>query len=178
MLLRSVAICLLAVSLAPAWLGAQARDSVPPTDSVFSMEPLLVTASRLPGVGARLGLTVTSRAVRASDGPYVADLLRDLPGAFVDEASGPGGPTIVRLRGGEEVFTQILVDGVQVNQNGGFFDFQGLALSNLGAVEVARGPQSAVYGSSAVSGVVHFLTPRGRAGSPEVTLQGEGATAS
>lgn len=168
----AAALCL-ALSVTASALGAQSRDSIPPADSVFSVEPLLVTASRLPGAGARLGLTVTSLAVRPSDGPYVADLLRAMPGVFVDEASGPGGPTIVRLRGGEEVFTQILVDGVQVNQNGGFFDFQGLALSNLAAVDVARGAQSAVYGSSAVSGVVNFLTSRGQAGSPELRLRAE-----
>jgi vitamin B12 transporter len=164
-------------SVLPASADAQARDSVPPADSVFSVEPLLVTASRLPGVGARLGLTVTSLDVRPSSGSYAADWLRVIPGAFIDEASGPGGPSIVRLRGGEEVFTQILVDGVQINQNGGYFDFQGLALSNVASVEVARGPQSAVYGSSAVSGVVHFLTPRGHVGKPEVRILAEGGAA-
>jgi outer membrane cobalamin receptor len=122
-------------------------------------------------------MTLTSSPVRPWDAPYAAELLRTTPGAFIDEAAGPGGPTIVRLRGGEEVFTQVLVDGVQVNQNGGFFDFQGLSLSNLASVDVARGPQSAVYGSSAVSGVVNFLTPRGEVGRPEVRLRAEGGTA-
>lgn len=60
-----------ALFLATSALGAQARDSLPPADSVFWVEPLLVTASRLPGAGARLGLTVTSRAVKPSDSPYV-----------------------------------------------------------------------------------------------------------
>ncbi len=170
--------CLLVLGIVSTPLGAQEPDSVPARpDTVFSVEPLVVTATRLAGSGARLGLTVTSRVLRTSDSPYVMEALRTMPGAFVDEAAGPGGPTIVRLRGGEEVFTQILVDGVQINQNGGYFDFQGLALSNLGAMEVARGPQSAVYGSSAVSGVVGFLTPRGESGDPDVRLRAEVGTA-
>lgn len=159
-------------------LSAQDRDSTAARpDTVFPLEALVVTATRLPGAGARLGLTVTSRTPRPSDSPYLIEALRTIPGAFVDEAAGPGGPAIVRLRGGEEVFTQILVDGVQINQNGGFFDFLGLALSNLGSMEVARGPQSAVYGSSAVSGVVGFVTPRGEAGRPAVDVRAEGGAA-
>jgi len=81
---------------------------------------------------------VSVQDLRTEPPRYAFELLRDLPGAHVDEGAGPGGPTIVRIRGGEEVYTQILLDGVQVNQTGGFFDMQGLALSNLERVEVVR----------------------------------------
>jgi outer membrane cobalamin receptor len=183
------AICLASLAAAPS-LAAQARperaDTVRPgQDSVargpIPLSPVVVTGVVVPTPRARLGFavsTIGSTQLRAEPAPYTIDALRELPGTFVDEATGPGGPTIVRLRGGEEVFTQILVDGVQVNQNGGFFDFQGLSLSNLDRVEVARGPQSAIYGSSAVSGVLNFLTSRGTPGQPawSATLEGGRAT--
>lgn len=148
---------------------------------LFTVAPLVVTVSRVPlpanQVGFALSL-VTAEELALERPQYVANALRSLPGSYIDEAAGPGGPTIVRLRGGEEVFTQILFDGIKVNQNGGFFDFQGLALSNLERIEVLRGPQSALYGSSAVSGVVNFVSRRGVLGPPRFrfTAEGGGAT--
>lgn len=138
-----------------------------PDSAVFPLDPIMVTVSRLPLRPSRAGFAVTvvpEVALRTQRPRYAMDVLRELPGAFLDEATGPGGPSIIRLRGGEEVFSQILMDGVQVNENGGFFDFQGVTLTNVGQIEVARGPQSALYGSSAVSGVVQFLTPPGDPG--------------
>nr|NIP58489.1 TonB-dependent receptor [Gemmatimonadota bacterium]NIR78871.1 TonB-dependent receptor [Gemmatimonadota bacterium]NIT87516.1 TonB-dependent receptor [Gemmatimonadota bacterium]NIU31384.1 TonB-dependent receptor [Gemmatimonadota bacterium]NIU36059.1 TonB-dependent receptor plug domain-containing protein [Gemmatimonadota bacterium] len=164
-------------------LAAQEADSagaLPDTSEVVDLPPLVVTGTGVPVSPDDLGFAlsvVTAGELRSEPRLHAADILRDLPGSFVDESVGPGGPTIVRLRGGEEVFTQILMDGVRVNENGGFFDFQGLALSHVERVEVARGPQSALYGSSAVSGVVNFITPRGRPGPTRWEFRGEGGGA-
>lgn len=168
-------------------VGAQEPDTAAarqPVDSaklpVVSLPPLVVTVSKSPlapnQVGFALSL-ITAEELDLERPVYTADVLRTVPGIFIEEAAGPGGPTIARLRGGEEVFTQILIDGVQVNENGGFFDFQGFSLSNLERVEVLRGPQSAVYGSSAVSGVINFITHRGEAGPPRFRFAGEGGDA-
>lgn len=145
------------------------------------LEAITVTGVLNPAPLNRLGFAlsvITRQSLLAEPRLYAVDALRTLPGAFIDEAAGPGGPTIIRLRGGEEVFTQILMDGVQLNENGGFFDFQGYTLTNIDRIEVARGPQSAMYGSSAVSGVVHFITRQGFVGRPrfELTSEGGGAT--
>ena len=150
------------------------------TAGALLLPPIVVTAARTPIRPERVGFAIGAvmPAELALRRPATAaDALRDAAGAFIDEAAGPGGPTIVRLRGGEEVFTQILVDGVQVNENGGFFDFQGLVPSNIERIEVARGPQSALYGSSAVSGVVSFLSPRGQPGPARWSAYAEGSTA-
>lgn len=178
-------VILAALSATP--LFAQERDTTgtqePDTSSaeLVTLAPLVVTVSRVPLRADRIGFAfslVRSEQLSLEKPLYAADPLRNLPGTYIDEAAGPGGPTIVRVRGGEEVFTQILMDGVKVNQNGGFFDFQGLTLANVERIEVARGPQSALYGSSAVSGVVHFITRRGELGPPrlEFTAEGGGAT--
>jgi vitamin B12 transporter len=173
------------LTVAAAAVAAQEPDSgaVAPPDSVpraVRLRGILVTGAKTPVAAERVGYAVTvvtSADLAAERSLYAADALRDLPGAFIDEAAGPGGPTIVRLRGGEEVFTQIIMDGVMINQNGGFFDFQGFPLTNVERIEVARGPQSAVYGSSAVSGVVQFVTRRGAPGPLRVELVTEGGGA-
>jgi outer membrane receptor protein involved in Fe transport len=144
------------------------------------LPPFIVTGAMIPIRASQAGFAVAvvdSASLARLRPTYAADVLRDLPSTFVEEAVGPGGPTIIRIRGGEEVFTQILMDGVETNQNGGFFDLQGLTLTNVERVEVTRGPQSAVYGSSAMSGVVHFVTRPGTAGPPQLEVSGEGAGA-
>ncbi|NIP79281.1 MAG: TonB-dependent receptor plug domain-containing protein, partial [Gemmatimonadetes bacterium] len=134
----------LALFLVAAPGAAQQPDSVR-ADSVadpVDLAPLVVTASRIPVQADRLGFATTvirPASIDARRPQYAVDILEQVPGGFIDEAVGPGGPTIVRLRGGEEVFTRILVDGVAINENGGFADLQGLMLTNIDRVEVARG---------------------------------------
>ncbi len=155
------------------YVHAQVRDTVrvdsAGQEQVVLVDSVVVTGARLPLTKRELGfaVSVVSAEALAKKPPlYAIDVLRSGSGGFIDEAAGPGGPSIIRLRGGEEVFTQILLDGVHINQNGGFFDLQGFTLNNVERVEVARGPQSAVYGSSAVSGAVNFITRRGVPGRP------------
>ncbi len=177
-----LALCITVMPGLPArTYAAQVQDSVRVTQDTVPvpLAPLVVTASRQPVRSDRIGFAVSvldEAELSARRAVTVADALRNAAGSFIDESAGPGGPTIVRLRGGEEVFTQILVDGVRINQNGGFFDFQGVTLSNIERIEIARGPQSALYGSSAVSGVIQLLTAAGRPGSPRVKMSADGGT--
>jgi vitamin B12 transporter len=183
---RLGAILALFVSTGP--LLAQRPDSSARVDSSRAraearrqgqLLPTVVITGSLSGTSReRLGVAhsvVDRAALRAEPSPAAVDPLRHTTGAYVDEANGPLGPTIIRLRGAEETFTQILVDGVQANENGGFFDWLGLTLVNVDRIEVARGPQSAVYGSSAMSGVVQIFTRVGEPGPPRVEALFEGA---
>lgn len=166
-------------------LGAQTPDSVATArdtaPGALALAPIVATASRLPARADRLGVSVSvlsGEDLRRQAPFQVYDALRTLPGFFLDESVGPGGPTVIRLRGGEETYTQVRVDGVEINQRGGFFDLRGLGLSGVDRLEVGRGPQSAAYGTSAVNGVVQFLTAPGTPGPTrvEATLEGGGAT--
>ena len=163
-------------------LVAQRPDSVARVDSTRERArelPAVVITGTLSGTAReRIGVarTIIDRAdLQAEPSASAVDPLRRVPGVFVDEANGPLGPSITRLRGGEETFTQILVDGVQANENGGFFDWQGLTLVNVDRVEVARGPQSAVYGSSAMSGAVQIFSRAGETGPLRLDAMLEGA---
>jgi vitamin B12 transporter len=171
------AAALLILPLLPLHATAQTRDTTAMRDTV-RIDPVVVTAGRVPVRASETGLALTVVPPdEARRQPFAMDVLRALPASHIDEAAGPGGPAIVRLRGGEEVHTQVLVDGVQVNENGGFFDFQGFTLAGVERVEVARGPQSAVYGSSAMSGVVNFVTRAGRPGPTRLEARAEGGGA-
>ena len=102
-----------------------------------------------------------------------ADLLRNVAGVDVVQTGNRGGITSLFLRGGNSNHTKILLDGIPLNQPGGPYDFAHLPTDNVGHVEVVRGPQSNLYGSDAMAGVVQILTRRG-SGSPEgeYTIEG------
>jgi vitamin B12 transporter len=92
----------------------------------------------------------------------VLDALAEVPGLVVVQGGSYGSIGSLFLRGGESDHMKVLVDGVEMNQAGGAFDFSGLLLSDVGRIEVVRGPASAFYGSDAMAGVIHVITRRGR----------------
>lgn len=145
-------------------------------EEVFPLEGLVVTASP-----TALEEDAVSRHVTILDGEdlersgarSLADALRDVPGIHAARSGSFGGVTSLFLRGGESDYTLVLVDGVQVNQAGGGFDFAELTTDAVERVEIVRGPASALYGSDAVTGVIHVITRTGR-GAPSSTFGVEG----
>src|SRR6185295_9834751 len=88
----------------------------------------------------------------------------------------PGQLTSVFTRGLRSEHTQVLLDGVPINQGlQGAFNFADFTTDNIGRVEVVRGPQSTIYGPRALAGVIQLFTKRGD-GSPGITLAGEGGS--
>ncbi len=86
----------------------------------------------------------------------VADALRLAPGMSVAPSGGLGSVTSVFPRGGESDYTLVMVDGVKLNSFGGGFDFGHLSTFGFSQIEAVRGPQSAVFGSDAIGGVVQL----------------------
>jgi vitamin B12 transporter len=85
----------------------------------------------------------------------------------VTEDGGPGQAATLRIRGGEARHTLVLIDGVRVNDpstGASEFDLQCAGSGDIERIEVLRGPQSALYGSDAVGGVVSIITRKGRGG--------------
>ena len=96
--------------------------------------------------------TIAVRQVRD-----IADILRDVPGVAV---SSTAGQTQLRLRGTEANHVIVLVDGIEVSDPfAGEFDIGTLQAEIGSRLEVLRGPQSALYGSDAIGGVVNSAMP-------------------
>jgi iron complex outermembrane receptor protein/vitamin B12 transporter len=89
-----------------------------------------------------------------------------------------GGTTSLFIRGGNSNFTKLLVDGVPANDIGGGVDFATIATTGVDSVEVLRDPNSAMYGSDAMAGVVNLTTRRGTTRVPETTLMFDGGNLS
>ena len=103
------------------------------------------------------GVTALSRRdVEDRQFTMVADALRLAPGMSVAPSGGLGSVTSVFPRGGESDYTLVMVDGVKLNSFGGGFDFGHLSTFGFSQIEAVRGPQSAVFGSDAIGGVVQL----------------------
>jgi outer membrane receptor protein involved in Fe transport len=118
---------------------------------------------------------VTSEEIRQSNLAQAVDLLRYLPGMAISQTGFTGGLTSLYLRGGYDDFNLVEIDGIPVNGFGGTFDFAHIPAEELDRVEVIRGPESAVAGEYANSGVVNFVT-REAGGAPNLDILAEGGT--
>jgi len=118
---------------------------------------------------------VPRQEIRESNQPTAVDLLRYVPGLAFSQTAYFGGVTGLFIRGGYANFNLVEIDGVPVNAFGGNFDFAHIPTESLDRVEVVRGPQSAIYGPYANSGVVNFVTREADA-SPNFDVLAEGGT--
>jgi len=105
----------------------------------------------------------------------VLDVLSGIPGVEVSQAGRRGGVTGVYVRGGESNYNLVMVDGMELNEFGGSFDFAPLPAEGVERVEVTRGPESALYGPNAVTSVINIVTLQGE-GTPHFTVQAEGGS--
>ena len=88
----------------------------------------------------------------------IIDALRTLPGVAIATRGPVGSQSSVFLRGGNSSQTLVLIDGVRINDPSSpnaAFDFGALLTGNVGRVEVLRGPNSIIWGSQAIGGVVN-----------------------
>lgn len=144
--------------------GPERPGATAPLDKdATELEDVIVTASRLPAIvaetpGARV---IEARTIRQRGAVFAADILADVPGLSVVRSGAFGGVAQVRMRGAVPGKTLVLVDGVPVNdpaEVSGAFDFSGFELGDVERIEVLSGPQSSLWGSDAIGGVIAFTT--------------------
>ena len=106
----------------------------------------------------------------------VSDALREVPGLSVVQTGTAGQLTSVFTRGLRSEHTQVLLDGIPINQGlQGAFNFADFTTDDIGRIEVVRGPQSTLYGPRALAGVIQIFTKQGE-GPPGITLSAEGGS--
>ncbi len=97
----------------------------------------------------------------------LADALHEVPGLHAVQSGGVGSATSFFIRGANSNHTLILLDGFEISDPsfGNVFDGAHLLLEDVERIEVLRGPQSTLYGSEALGGVISVVTRRGDPGS-------------
>lgn len=138
-------------------------------------EEVVVTATGVPVSEAQEGASVD--LLSKSDllsGIGVMNPLLSIPGLQMGQTGERGGETSLFIRGGNADANKVLIDGVPVNDIGGFVDFGTLLLPAIDHIEVFRGPNSVLYGSDALAGVVSLQTEHGTTLLPQLSYSGNG----
>ena len=138
-------------------------------------QAVTVTATGTPTPEAQVGASVTLLAADDyADKLDVHEALRLVPGAQVTQSGQRGALSNLFVRGGNSDANKVLIDGIPANDIGGIVDFGVIAATGINQVEVLRGPNSALYGSDALAGVVSMTTPRGFTPLPQLTYSIDG----
>jgi vitamin B12 transporter len=137
-------------------------------------QQVTVTTTGTPTPEAQTGAAVTvlpSQSYRFM--LEVQDPIRLIPGAQVTQVGQMGGASGLSIRGGSTDANKVLIDGVPANSIGGAVNFANIATVGIGSIELLREPNSALYGSDALAGVVNLTTPRGGTPLPFFTYAGD-----
>jgi len=163
---RRRALATVSLLIALAFGDGPARADEAPAQTV-PLSPMVVSATLLPTPEDQLGSTVTvitGEEIERKQERTLPEVLADVPGLNVVQTGSPGGTTSVFMRGTNANHVKVLVDGIDVSDPSspdGSFDFSQVLASNIERVEVLRGPQSGLYGSDAIGGVINIITKKG-----------------
>ena len=166
------------LAVAAVWTAAGAQssngDTQPPIDNAQSasdgeeppIETIVVTGTRIEQTTADTGSTVRvidAAEIEALGFNHALDVLANTPGVTINQNGAYGGSATVRIRGASSDQTLVLIDGVAVNDAsspGGGFNFARLDTENIERIEILSGPQSTLWGTDAIGGVVSITTRR------------------
>src|SRR6202167_1210509 len=158
------------------FVTATAQAQVDVTLSTQTLtEQVTVTATGTPTPEAQVGAPVS--VLTADQYRYsteIQDPLRLIPGAQLTQTGQAGGTTGLSIRGGNTNANKVLIDGVPADDIGGAVEFANIDAVGFDKVEVLREPNSALYGSDALAGVVSLTTARGSTLLPLLTYSGDG----
>jgi len=164
----------------PFAIGARAQEAAPPP-IVIQTPITVIGATRVPTPEDQLGTSVTvitGDQIEQKQRRTLPEVLLDVPGLNVVQNGSPGGIASVFTRGANANQTKVLIDGVDVSDPSaanGAVDFSQFLASDIDRVEVLRGPQSGIYGSDAIGGVINIITKAGK-GPPKATAGVEGGS--
>jgi outer membrane cobalamin receptor len=120
---------------------------------------------------------ITSAEIRDRNEAQTVDLMRELPGMVFAQDGARGSVADLFVRGGSSNYNLVELNGIPINSfyYGGLFDFSQIPTDFISEIDVARGPQSAVYGSYAIGSVINFVT-RSPENGPALDIVAEGGT--
>lgn len=133
-------------------------------DTIENDDEIIFTANRTATLASEVGsqsIVITEKEIQARQYHSATEALANQPGLILSQ-NGVNGPSSIFIRGANSQNTLVLVDGVPLGDpmgTGRTVDFSMLgSLLDVNRIEVLKGPQSALYGSSAMGGVIQIFT--------------------
>lgn len=156
--------------LPKALLAAALISSMPITASAgeeeTDTEEVVVIGNRTPTPLSETGTSITlltEADILKTQEVSVVELLRSTPGITISRSGSIGTVASLRIRGAEPGQTLVFIDGIKINDLSlptGSFNFGALTSDNIERIEILRGPQSTLYGSDAIGGVINIITKK------------------
>jgi vitamin B12 transporter len=141
------------------------------TDSsgFYKLTDVVITATRTPlnTLGLANSISIIDSAEIVNKNSFNAfNVLRNEYGMSFSQQGTKASLSNVYIRGANSSHTLVLIDGVEVNMPNdpsNFYNFFSLPVDNISRIEVLRGPQSTLYGSNALAGVINIISAHGTA---------------
>lgn len=134
-------------------------------DEPDNLPETVVTATRTKTAKNELATAITvfdRKDIEKLQVRTLPDLLKTAPGVDVTESGVYGKNTSVFMRGTNSDHVLVLIDGIKAGSvTLGTSAFQFIPIEQIERVEVIRGPQSSLYGSEAIGGVIQIFTRKG-----------------
>jgi vitamin B12 transporter len=168
-------------SLLLAGFSAQSQAQENPTDNSLELPNMVVTATRTEVAKNQLATATTvytRKDIERLQVQTLPDLLKGTSGIDVTQQGGYGKIASVFMRGTSPDQLLVLIDGIKVGSaTTGTSPFEFIPMDSVERVEIIKGPQSSLYGSEAMGGVIQIFTRKGKASEkPSITLDSGGGT--
>lgn len=161
---------------ATAHAQGRAPQELPPISVTTVTAPTLVPTP-IDQVASSISV-VTGAQLERDQRRTLSDAISALPGLNIVQQGGPGNLTNIFMRGTNSNHTKILIDSIDVGDPStpnGAYDLSQITTADIERIEVLRGPQSGLYGSDAIGGVISITTKKGE-GPPKFTGMIEGGS--
>ena len=166
-------------SLFLASFNIQAQENS--TNASIELPEVVVTATRAEAQQEQLSTAATvytRKDIERLQVKTVPELLKGSAGIDITQSGGMGQTSSVFMRGTNSDHVLVLIDGIKVGSATlGTSPFELIPIDQIERVEIIRGPQSSLYGSEAIGGVIQIFTRKGGdSEKPHVTLNAGGGS--
>ncbi len=155
----------IAGSLLLAGINAQSQAQDNPTDNSLELPNMVVTATRTEVAKNQLAAAATvytRKDIERLQVQTLPDLLRGTSGIDMTQQGGYGKIASVFMRGTNPDQLLVLIDGIKAGSvTTGTTPFEFIPIDQIERVEIIKGPQSSLYGSEAMGGVIQIFTRKG-----------------
>ena len=133
---------------------------------IVDLETIILSSDRIkePAIMSASSIAVVSdEDIERQHITFMKNILAQQAGISEIESGPFGGQATIRMRGANPNNTLLMIDNVKIydpTTPDGAFNFANLSLDNVEQIEVVKGPQSTLYGSDAIGGMINVVSKK------------------